>query len=195
MNKFTMFLFLAIGTASFSAVAMNKKEIDTQIRRLDRDLERLVAERDEHYAGSPLHYIHSEDERNELSERAQELMNEIATLREARRSAPQAPKKSIKDQEARLQARLEQRKAEQAAAVAERRHSFVNTLRKYKAAAAATAATATAAVVGAVASTSQVIDCAQVAQAVCNGQVVSQTALQVCNAHIPNALSCFLGYF
>lgn len=192
MNKFTMFLFLAIGTASFSAVAMNKKEIDTQIRRLDRDLERLIAERDNHYAGSPLHYIHSEDERNELSERAQELMNEIATLREARRSAPQAPKKSIKDQEARIKARLEQRKAEQVAAVAERRHSFVDTLRKYK---AAMAATATAAVAGAVASTSQVIDCAQVAQAVCNGQVVSQTALQVCNAHIPNALSCFLGYF
>lgn len=95
-----------------------------------------------------------------------------------------------------LQNRPAERRAQAQQAVVERRHSFVDALRKYKTAIAATTATAATAVTGAVvASTSQVIDCAQVAQAVCGGQVVSQTALQVCSAHIPSALRCFLGYF
>lgn len=74
----------------------------------------------------------------------------------------------------------------------ERRQKFVDALRTYK---RSVAVAATAAVASAVAMTSQVVNCRDVAQAICSGQAVAPTALQLCAEYVPSSVNCFMRMF
>lgn len=74
----------------------------------------------------------------------------------------------------------------------ERRKKFVNTLRAYKNAALVAA---TAAVASTVAMTSQVVNCRDVAQAICNGQAVAPRALHLCAEYVPSSVNCLMRMF